>query len=64
MKVANIEIDEAELRMVPKQELALTTEQTLKVMRLIEDIEDLDDVQSAYSNLEVSDEALAAMEEE
>jgi len=64
LKGANIEIDEAELRMVPKQEIALETEQTLKVMRLIEEIEDLDDVQSVYSNLAVSDEALAAMEEE
>ncbi len=64
LKNANIEIDEAELRMLPKQELALPIDQTIKVMRLIEDIEDLDDVQSVYSNLEVSDEALAAMEEE
>jgi len=60
---AKITADEAEVRRVPKQELALDTEKTLKVMRLIEDLEDLDDVQNVYSNLEFSEEALAAMEE-
>ena len=64
LKDANIEIDEAELRMVPKQEIELDTEKTIKIMRLVEELEDLDDVQNVYSNLAVSDEALAAMEEE
>ncbi|NMC46110.1 MAG: YebC/PmpR family DNA-binding transcriptional regulator [Chloroflexi bacterium] len=64
LKDAKIEIDEAELRMVPKQEIGLDGEKTVKIMRLIENIEDLDDVQNVYSNLEVSEEALAAMEEE
>ncbi len=31
-------------------------------MNLIERIEDLDDVQNVYSTLEVTDEAIAAME--
>jgi transcriptional/translational regulatory protein YebC/TACO1 len=32
------------------------------VMKLIESLEELDDVQAVYSNLEYSDEAIAAME--
>jgi transcriptional/translational regulatory protein YebC/TACO1 len=31
-------------------------------MNLVERIEDLDDVQNVYSTLEITDEALAAME--
>jgi len=64
LKNAKIEIDEAEMRMVPKQEIALDTEKTIKIMRLIEELEDLDDVQEVSSNLAVNDEALTAMEEE
>jgi transcriptional/translational regulatory protein YebC/TACO1 len=31
-------------------------------MRLIEDLEELDDVQEVYSNLDVTDEAIAMLE--
>jgi transcriptional/translational regulatory protein YebC/TACO1 len=37
-------------------------EQTIQAMRFIEGVEDLDDVQNVYSNLLVTEEALAAME--
>jgi transcriptional/translational regulatory protein YebC/TACO1 len=33
-------------------------------MRVIEEIEDLEDVESVYSNLDISEEALAAFESE
>jgi transcriptional/translational regulatory protein YebC/TACO1 len=48
--------------MNPKQEIELDTEDTMQVLRALESIEDLDDVQNVYSNLNVSDEALAALE--
>lgn len=57
-----IEPEERELRMIPKQELALGVDDTLKVMRVIEEVEDLEDVESVYSNLNISEEALAALE--
>ena len=56
--------DEAGLRMIPKNELELETDATVQVMRTIEALEELDDVQDVYSNLSVSDEALARLEEE
>jgi YebC/PmpR family DNA-binding regulatory protein len=59
---ANVQPDEAELRMSPKQEMELNTEDTLSVLRALETIEDLDDVQNVYSNLKVSDEAIEALE--
>jgi len=59
---ANVQPDEAGLRMAPKQEMELSAEDTLHVLKALETIEDLDDVQNVYSNLKVSDEALAALE--
>jgi YebC/PmpR family DNA-binding regulatory protein len=62
LEAARILPEEAELRMVPNQEIELDTEHTLKVMRTIEMVEDLDDVQAVYSNLRISDDALVALE--
>lgn len=59
---AKIEPEEAGLRMVPTNELELSPEDTLQVLRVIDALEDLDDVQNVYSNLHVSDEALAQFE--
>lgn len=59
---ANIKPEESGIRFLPKQELSLDTEQTIKVMRIIENIEELDDVQNVYSNLEITEEAIQSME--
>ena len=50
--------------MVPQQEMELDKEQTISLMRVIEMLEESDDVQNVYTNLKISDEALAAMEED
>jgi YebC/PmpR family DNA-binding regulatory protein len=62
LRLAGIQIDEAGLRMIPTQEIELGVDETLKVMKLIEALEELDDVQNVYSNLKISDEALASLE--
>jgi YebC/PmpR family DNA-binding regulatory protein len=59
---ANVQPDEAGLRMHPKQEMELSPNDSVQVLKALESIEDLDDVQNVYSNLKVSDEALAALE--
>jgi YebC/PmpR family DNA-binding regulatory protein len=59
---ANIKPDDSGIRFLPKQEISLEIEQTLKVMKTIEAIEELDDVQNIYSNLDISDAAIEAME--
>ena len=59
---ANVQPEEAGLRMSPKQEVELSPEDSVQVLKALESIEDLDDVQNVYSNLKVSDEALAALE--
>ena len=62
LEAAEIEPEEAELRMVPNNEVDLNPEDTLQVMRVIESLEELDDIQNVYSTLRVSDEALAQLE--
>lgn len=64
LKSAKVHPEEGGLRLIAKQELELGVEETLQVLRVIESIEDLDDVQSAYHNLKISDDALAALEAE
>ncbi len=61
---AGITPEESGIRFLPKQEINLDTEQTIKVMKTIENLEELDDVQNIYSNLAISEEAIAAMEGE
>jgi YebC/PmpR family DNA-binding regulatory protein len=59
---AGVKIDESELRMEPNQKLELDRDASVQVMKLVEALEELDDVQAVYSNLDYSDEAIAAME--
>jgi len=61
---AGIHPEEAKMRYVPSNELELEVDQTIQVMRTIEALEELDDVQDVFSNLSISDEAMAKMEEE
>jgi len=64
LKAAGIKPEEAGLRMVPQQEVELDPQQTVSVMKTIEQIEESDDVQNVYTNLKITDEAMALMEAE
>jgi transcriptional/translational regulatory protein YebC/TACO1 len=58
---AGYEVEAAEPSMRPKT-LIETDEQTaIKIIRMVEKLEELDDVQQVYSNLDVTDELLAAV---
>jgi YebC/PmpR family DNA-binding regulatory protein len=59
---AKLPMEGAEMSMIPKTYIALSSAETLQVMNLVEALEELDDVAKVYSNLEITDEALAAME--
>lgn len=63
-RAAGLQPEEAELKMLPNQEMELSVEDTLQVVRTIDGLEELDDVQNVFSNLKISDEAMAAMESE
>jgi YebC/PmpR family DNA-binding regulatory protein len=62
LHAAEVQPEEAGLRMIPKQELELEVDQTVQVMKALETIEELDDVQNVFSNLRMSEQALAAIE--
>lgn len=62
LEEAEITMDEANLIYDPNNPLELSEEEALQVMGFIEKIEDLDDVQNVYSTLDVTDEAIAALE--
>jgi YebC/PmpR family DNA-binding regulatory protein len=59
---AGLHVEEAELRMIPNQEVELPVEDTLQVLRVADLLDELDDVQHVYHNMSISDEALAALE--
>ncbi len=62
LQKVNVQSDEAGLRMIAKNEIELGVEDTLSVLKVIENIEELDDVQDVFHNIKVSDEALTALE--
>jgi YebC/PmpR family DNA-binding regulatory protein len=62
LKGAEIEPDDAGLKMVPNNEIELSPEDTVQVLRLIEVIEELDDVQEVFSNMAITEAALAQLE--
>jgi YebC/PmpR family DNA-binding regulatory protein len=64
VRAAGFHIDEANVVYEPNAPVQLEPQETIQVMGFIEKIEDLDDVQDVYSTLEISDEAIAAMEAE
>ena len=64
LQKAKVTPDEGGLRLIAKQDLELGVEETLQVLRVVEAIEEMDDVQNVFHNLKISEEALAALEEE
>jgi transcriptional/translational regulatory protein YebC/TACO1 len=48
--------------MLPKTTITLDQKQAFQTMNLISMLEELDDVQQVYSNLDISDELMAAFE--
>ena len=62
LKEAAITPEDSGLRMDPNQEVELSLEDTLQVMKTIDILEELDDIQEVYTNLKISDEALEGLE--
>lgn len=62
LEEAGVEMNEANLIYDSNNSIELPQDQALQVMNLIEQVEELDDVQNVYSSLDVTDEAIAAME--
>jgi len=59
---AGFEFEDNELRWFPQNEIDVSTGKALQNMRLMEQLEESDDVQSVASNLNITDDVLAAFE--
>ncbi len=57
-----LETESAELQRIPNDAKQLSVEDSLQILRTIEEFEDDDDVQNVFHSLEVSDEVMAAMD--
>ena len=65
IRAAGIAVESSEVTLIPDLYTTLTDKgQARTVLNFVEALEDLDDVQNVYTNLDLSDEILAAMEEE
>ncbi len=56
LKEASIEMDVAELTMLPKTQTELEPEKGIKVMGLVDALEELDDVEKVFTSLNITDE--------
>ncbi len=64
LRAANVTPEDAGIRMDAKQEMELSVEDTLQVLKTIEKLEELDDVQNVYHNMSISDEAMTVLAKE
>ena len=53
---AEIEMDLADISLIPQTKVELAPEQGLKVMGLVDALEELEDVEKVYTNLDITDE--------
>lgn len=58
---AGIEIENAELTMIPKNTVKLEENDARKTMKIMDALEDSDDVQEVYANFDISEEILEAL---
>jgi len=56
-----VEAESAELQRIPNDAMDLSLEQSVQIMKIIDEFEDDDDVQSVWHSLNVTDEVAAAM---
>ncbi|RIJ76282.1 YebC/PmpR family DNA-binding transcriptional regulator [Nakamurella silvestris] len=61
---AGIEYDSVDLTFLPTLQVPVDVEVARKFLKLLDAIEDLDDVQNVYTNVDISDEVGAQLEED
>lgn len=62
LQEAGLDYDSAEAEFLPSVEVTLTAEGAVKVMRLVDALEDSDDVQNVFTNADIPDDVMAALE--
>jgi YebC/PmpR family DNA-binding regulatory protein len=64
LQVAGIDYESAEASFQPSVSVPVDLDAARKVFKLVDALEDSDDVQNVYTNVDVSDEVLAALDDE
>ena len=62
LRESGLPIDEAELAMVPTTTLRVEGRQAEKLIQILSELDEHDDVQNVYSNVDLDDEVMAALE--
>jgi YebC/PmpR family DNA-binding regulatory protein len=60
LKQAGVEFSEAELSMIPQNEISVEGKDAERLMKLLDALDELDDVQKVHSNADIDDAVLAA----
>ncbi len=61
-KAAGIEMERAEVTMVPTTNTRVPDDEAVKVIKLLDRLDEHEDVQNVFSNFEISDELMLSME--
>jgi YebC/PmpR family DNA-binding regulatory protein len=62
LRKQKIEVDSAEIAMIPKASVHVDGEDVSTLLKLLDALEELDDVQKVYSNLDIDEAALSQVE--
>ena len=62
LQQASIDYDSAEVQFVASMDIPVDAEAAGKVFRLVDALEDLDDVQNVFTNVDVPDDVMAALD--
>lgn len=64
LQEAGIDYNSAEVQFVPSMKVSADKDTAVKVLKLIDALDDVDDIQAVYSNLDISEEVAAQLEDE
>ena len=62
LRDAGVPVESIDLVMAPKTEMSLPVKDAVQILKLVDTLEEMDDVRRVFSNLEVTEEAVAAFE--
>ncbi len=64
LEAEGISVEDAHFTMIPKNRVAVSAEDAVSCLRLAEALEDQDDVQNVFTNIELTDELMAEIEDQ
>jgi YebC/PmpR family DNA-binding regulatory protein len=62
LEAANIKVESSELQMVPETSVTLDEKAGAQALKLLDKLEEIDDVQNVYSNVDIPESVMAAIQ--